>query len=42
VTIGGVTFEAYDDTLKWVTTHFHKDDWNFPPIISSGMSEKEQ
>jgi hypothetical protein len=29
VTIGGVTFESYDDTLKWVTTHCHKDDWKY-------------
>jgi hypothetical protein len=26
-TIGGVTFESYDDTLKWVSQYFHKDDW---------------
>jgi hypothetical protein len=30
VTIGGeVPFESYNDTLKWVTTHFHKDDWTY-------------
>jgi hypothetical protein len=29
VTIGGVTLESYDDTLKWVTNHFHKDDWKY-------------
>jgi hypothetical protein len=29
VTIGGVTFELYDDILKWVATHFHKDDWTY-------------
>jgi hypothetical protein len=29
VTIGGVPFVSYDDTLKWVTTHYHKDDWKY-------------
>jgi glucose dehydrogenase len=29
VTIAGVTFESYDDTLKWFTTHCHKDDWKY-------------
>jgi hypothetical protein len=26
---GGITFDSYDDTLKWGTTYFHKDDWNY-------------
>jgi hypothetical protein len=26
VTIGGIAFESYDDTLKWVSQYCHKDD----------------
>jgi hypothetical protein len=26
VTIGGITFESYDGTLKWVSQYSHKDD----------------
>jgi hypothetical protein len=29
VTIGGITFESYDDTLKWVSQYCHKDDWKY-------------
>jgi hypothetical protein len=29
VTIGGITFESYDDTLKWVSHYCHKDDWKY-------------
>jgi hypothetical protein len=29
VTIGGVTFESYEDTLKWVSQYCHKDDWKY-------------
>jgi hypothetical protein len=29
VTIGGVAFESYDDTLKCFTTHCDKDDWKY-------------
>lgn len=29
VTIGGVNFESYDNTLKWVTTHGHRDNWKY-------------
>jgi hypothetical protein len=29
VTIGGITFESYDDTLKWVSRYCHKDDWKY-------------
>jgi hypothetical protein len=27
VTIGGITFESHDGTLKWVSQNCHKDDW---------------
>jgi hypothetical protein len=26
VTIGGIIFQSYDDTLKWVSQYCHKDD----------------
>jgi hypothetical protein len=29
VTIDGITFESYDDTLKWVSQYCHKDDWKY-------------
>jgi hypothetical protein len=29
VTIGGITFESYDDTLKWVSQYCHKNDWKY-------------
>jgi hypothetical protein len=29
VTIGGITFEPYDDTLKWVSQYCHKDDLKY-------------
>jgi hypothetical protein len=29
VTIGGITSESYDDTLKWVSQYYHKDDWKY-------------
>jgi hypothetical protein len=29
VTIGGITFESYDGTLKWVYQYCHKDDWKY-------------
>jgi hypothetical protein len=29
VIIGGITFESYDDTLKWVSQYCHKDDWKY-------------
>jgi hypothetical protein len=29
VTIFGITFESYDDTLKWVSQYCHKDDWKY-------------
>jgi hypothetical protein len=29
VTIGGITFESYDDTLKWVSQYCHKDDLKY-------------
>jgi hypothetical protein len=29
VTIGGITFESYYDTLKWVSQYYHKDDWKY-------------
>jgi hypothetical protein len=29
VTIGGIIFESCDDTLKWVSQYFHKDDWKY-------------
>jgi hypothetical protein len=35
VTIGGVTLESYDDTLKWVTNHCHKDDWKYVMDMSA-------
>jgi hypothetical protein len=28
-TIGGITFESYDDTLKGVSQYCHKDDWKY-------------
>jgi glucose dehydrogenase len=29
LTIGGITFESYDDTLKWVYQYCHKDDCKY-------------
>jgi hypothetical protein len=29
VIIGGITFESYDNTLKWVSQYCHKDDWKY-------------
>jgi hypothetical protein len=29
VTIGGITFESYDYTLKWVSQYCHKDGWKY-------------
>jgi hypothetical protein len=29
VTIGGITFESYDDTFKWVSQYCHEDDWKY-------------
>jgi hypothetical protein len=29
MTIGGVTFESYYDTMQWVTAHCHKDEWKY-------------
>jgi hypothetical protein len=29
VTIGGITFESYDDTLTWVSQYCRKDDWKY-------------
>jgi hypothetical protein len=29
VAIGGITFESYDNTLKWVSHYCHKDDWKY-------------
>jgi hypothetical protein len=29
VTIGGIKFESYNDTLKWVSQYYHKDDWKY-------------